>query len=137
MLIWYANIPEETIWYQTRLFTDWSAISIFLLVCHTIIPFLFLLSRWTKRVLWRLVFFSVWMMVMHYVDMYYLIMPEYIAEGAAHTELPSFVDVTMDLLALFGVGGLFVAAVARAASKVNLIAIKDPRLGEGLAFKNY
>ncbi|MCG8416598.1 MAG: quinol:cytochrome C oxidoreductase [Proteobacteria bacterium] len=138
MLIWYANLPEETVWYQPRLFTNWSGVSILLLVAHTIIPFVFLLSRWTKRVLSRLAFFSIWMMVMHYVDIYWIVMPEYIAPNQTQTVFSYAVgDLAMDLFAFIGVGCLFVAFAARTAAKVNLIPIKDPMLGDSLKFENY
>lgn len=129
MLIWYANIPEETFWFQPRMFTSWKLVSIALLFLHCVVPFIFLLSRWTKRVLVRLMVFAVWMLVMHYVDMFWLIMPEL---------TPQKLSVhIIDFTALIGVGGFFVAAIARAASKVNLIPVKDPALGDSLSFENF
>lgn len=129
MLIWYANLPEETIWYQARWYTSWRSVSLVLLFGHCLFPFLFLLSRWTKR--WRkpLTFFAVWMMAMHYVDLFWLVMPELTPNGVSFH--------VMDITALLGVGGLFVAWCARVASKVNLIPVKDPSLAHSLSFENY
>lgn len=129
MLIWYANIPEETVWFQSRMFTDWKYVSYVLLFGHCVFPFLCMLSRWTKRWLKLLAFFSVWMLIMHFVDLFWLVMPAYSPTGISF-------DI-MDITAWLGVGGLFVAAAARAASKVNLIPVKDPALGDSLRFENF
>src|SRR5690606_32173718 len=48
MLIWYAAIPEETIWYHHRIQGAWLPISYLLIVCHFVIPFFGLLSRHIK-----------------------------------------------------------------------------------------
>jgi hypothetical protein len=129
MLIWYANLPEETVWYHVRWYTSWRDVSYVLLFGHFMFPFVFLLSRWTKR--WRkpLAFFAVWMMVMHFVDLFWLVMPSLTPDGVSFH--------AMDLTAWLGVGGVFVAWFARTASKVNLIPVKDPNLANSLAFENY
>jgi len=129
MLIWYANLPEETIWYQPRMFTSWSYLSIWLLVAHCIFPFLCMLSRWTKRILKLLAFFSLWMMFMHYWDIFYIVMPEFDNTG--------FTFDYSDITALIGVGGIFVAAAAHTAGKVKLIPVRDPNLGASLTFENF
>ena len=48
-LIWYANLPEETIWYKARLVGSWRMVSILLMVGHFGIPFLYLMGRTVKR----------------------------------------------------------------------------------------
>ena len=129
MLIWYADLPEETNWLQHRMFTSWKWLSLLLLFGHFCLPFLFLLSRETKRRLPLLAGFSVWMLVMHYCDLFWLVMPEADKAGLS----VALVDITT----LFGVGALFVAAAARAAGRVNLLPTRDPHLGESLDFENY
>jgi hypothetical protein len=129
MLIWYANIPEETVWYQSRWYTSWRGLTLVLLFGHCMFPFMSMLSRWTKR--WRkpLAFFASWMLVMHYADLFWLVMPELTPAG--------FSFHIMDLTALLGLGGVFVAWCARTAAKVNLIPVKDPKLAYSLAHENY
>lgn len=134
MLIWYANIPEETVWYQPRMFTSWSTISLILLFGHCVFPFICLLSRWTKRFTKLLAFFAIWLLVMHYVDLFWLVMPE--MTPAAGTE-PGFSFHPLDLTTLLGVGGLFIWGNARSAGKVNLIPIKDPQLGASLHHETF
>jgi len=129
MLIWYADLPEETIWYRHRMFTSWKWLSLVLVFGHFCFPFVGLLTRWTKRRLNLLAGFAIWMLVMHYFDLYWQIMPEYDKSG--------FVFGLTDITAFIGVGGLFLAAAARVASGVGLVAAGDPRLGESLTFENY
>jgi hypothetical protein len=66
MLIWYANIPEETTWYMARQMGGWGWVSVLLILGHFLGPFLLLISRHPKR---RPVFLSVgaaWMLLMHW-----------------------------------------------------------------------
>lgn len=129
MLIWYANLPEETFFFQPRMFTSWNAVSLTLLFGHCMFPFLFLLSRWTKRILPLHVFFCLWLLVMHFVDLFWIVMPAFTPDG--------FTFGVTDITAMLGVGGIFVATAAHVSRKVNLIPIKDPGLSESLTFENY
>ena len=104
-------------------------VSLLLLFGHFCLPFLFLLSRETKRRLPVLAGFAVWMLVMHYFDLFWLVMPEHDKAGLSLA--------LVDLSTLLGVGALFVAAAARAASRVNLLPTRDPHLRDALEFENY
>lgn len=149
MLIWYANLPEETIFYKYRMFSEWRWVSIAVLVGHFAFPFVFLLSRWTKRILPSLTFFAVWQLVFHWVDLYWNVMPNYrwgtgesgghevltgplMGDPALHTVGFAAVDVTMWLAMI----GVFLFAVGRNMSG-NLIPVKDPQLPKSLSFENY
>jgi hypothetical protein len=129
MLIWYANIPEETQWYLARQTGQWTTLSWFMLIGHFIVPFLALISRIPKRRKEPLVIAAVWILLIHWVDMYYLIMP-HASEGV----VPFHVQ---DLTCFLGIGGLFVAAFATRFRSRSLLAQGDPRLSESLAFENY
>ena len=76
MLIWYANIPEETAWFKQRFANDWKLVSAALLFGQFVIPFFGLMSRQVKRNPKLLAFWAVWVLVINYVDMYWLIMPQ-------------------------------------------------------------
>lgn len=149
MLIWYANLPEETIFYKYRMFSEWQWVTIAVAVGHFAFPFVFLLSRWTKRILPSLSFFAVWQLVFHWVDLYWNVMPNYhwektqvdgqtvfsgpmMGDPIMHSVGFSPVDVTMWL----ALAGVFLFAVGRAMTG-NLIAIKDPHLPSSLSFENY
>lgn len=128
MLIWYANIPEETTWYLARQTPAWLGLSIALLVGHLFIPFLGMISREVKRRKVLLGFWCVWLLAFHWLDMYYLVMPSFAADR--------FPLGLIDACLLVGLGGLYVAGVLRVARGVALVPAKDPRLNEALAFEN-
>jgi len=132
MLIWYANIPEETGWYKERFVGGWSSgwglLSAVLLFGHFVIPFFGLLSRHIKRKKPTLAFWAIWQLVMIYLDMYWLVMPNTKAES------PPFAPI--DLCCAVGVLGVFVAGIAFRAKSLNLMPTNDPRLEKSLAFTN-
>jgi hypothetical protein len=127
MLIWYANIPEETIWYKERFAGGWGTWSWILLFGHFVFPFFGLLSRHVKRNRTGLAFFAVWMVVMVYMDMYWLVMPS--IDHEPHLQL-------VDFLCVIGLLSALVAGAAQRAGKLNLLPTKDPRLPRSLAFEN-
>lgn len=128
MLIWYANIPEETLWYAHRLHHGWEYLSFLLAAGHFVLPFFLLISRDAKRNHAVLMTGTVWLLVMHYVDLYWLVMPSYQTEA--------FRPHWLDLLSLLGLGGVFVAGLFRLMAKPLLIPRRDPRLAESLSFEN-
>jgi hypothetical protein len=129
MLTWYANIPEETIWFAQRQTGGWTAFSWFLLLGRFFAPFVLLISRVPKRRPGVLALAATWTLFMGWIDMYYLVMPH-----ASPGRVPwSLLDVT----AFLGVGGLFVAVLALRLGDKSLIPRRDPRLAESLAFENF
>ncbi len=124
MLIWYANVPEETEFYIMRSLNGWMGISFSLLIFRFIVPFLVLLPRGAKRNDSILVSVSVLVLVMQYVDLYYLVYPNFF-EGA-----PQF--GFWEIGTFLGFAGLFIMAVTQFMSKNNLVAIGDPRLHEAI-----
>jgi len=128
MLIWYANIPEETVWYLRRQNGEWAVVGLALLFGHFVVPFLVLMSRWQKRRPGVLAACCVWVLLMHLLDMYWLVIPQTSPTSAR----PSLVDITCFL----GVGGLYVAGLALSLRRQALVPLRDPRLRESLAFEN-
>lgn len=134
MLIWYANIPEGTIWYQHRQHGQWVYYAFFLLFGHFAVPFVGLISRNFKRATNLLAFWACWALFMHWVDMYYLVMPSIFEHGDYDQ---NYIPISlMDPLCLIGVGGFFVGAMAMSIRGSFLVPMKDPRLNESLAFEN-
>lgn len=76
MLIWYANIPEETPWYMTRQTGGWLWVVLLLLFGHFVGPFLLIISRYPKRIAAVLTAAAMWMLFMHFMDIYWLVMPK-------------------------------------------------------------
>jgi hypothetical protein len=129
MLIWYANLPEETTWYHARQTGPWAVVSLALLFGQLILPFFGLLSRTVKRRPRLLAFWAVWTLAFHWLDMYWLVMP-----GLSPDRVPfGVIDVSL----LAGLGGLYLAGLIALAGQHSLIPLGDPRLPESLAFENY
>lgn len=128
MLIWYANIPEETLWYYHRWEGTWAYATILLGVGHFVVPFFALMSHNVKRHKTAIFFGALWMLAMHYLDLYWMVMPGVHHHGA-HFGI-------LDILSLLGVGGAFLAVVGFAMQKNALVAIKDPRLSESIRYEN-
>ncbi len=127
-LIWYANMPEETIWFQVRQDGQWLTVTLILLFGHFFLPFLGLMSRHIKRNRSLLLVWAVWMLVMHWMDMYWLVMP---------TFSPGVVTFGLaDVLTFLGVGGWFMAGCLHFCCRHPLIPIGDPRLPEAIGFEN-
>ena len=127
-LMWYGNMPEETIWYKTRMEGSWMTVSVLLLVGHFVAPFLYLMGRSVKRNGATLAVGGMWLLAMHFVDLYWQVMPTLHPEGFR----PALLDVT----AVMAVGGSFVAAVSWLMRRQALVPLRDPRLSESLAFEN-
>jgi len=81
LLIWYANLPEETIWYRHRMAGGWFWIAIAMPFIRFIIPFFTLLCRPAKRSLGVIALIAVWSIVVEYVDLYWVVMPAYYRDG--------------------------------------------------------
>lgn len=124
MLIWYANIPEETEFYLLRAEGGWLAISFSLLFFKFIIPFLALLPRGVKRDTKALVPICCLILVMQYVDIYWLVYPNFF-----HGQV-MFGFYEIALLCLFM--GLFILSIIKFFQKNSVVAIKDPRLHESI-----
>ncbi len=129
MLIWYANVPEETSWYLRRQTEGWTIYGVILIFGHFLIPFFGLMSRWVKRNDKALAFWAGWMLVMHWIDLYWLIMPEL---GIGATSGLAFISIC----GAVGFSALFVTILAHVAKKPSLVALRDPRFQESLAFHN-
>ncbi len=124
MLIWYANLPEETFWYIKRAHGGWMVIAYLLILLKFVVPFFALLPRGAKRNSAHLVRVSLLVLFTQYLDLYWLIYPKF-------SESP--VWPVYDIGIFLGGAGLFVWAVTRFLEKHPLVAIKDPRIHEALS----
>ena len=132
MLIWYANMPEETHWFQYRISPAWIEWSWLMMFGHFMLPFIALMSRHVKRNKHALTFWAAYMLLMHWVDIYWIVMPSLEASATAeHNPVGP-----MDFALLIGMAGLLVWAVARKLDKQSLVPVGDPLLDRCLHFKN-
>ncbi len=123
-LIWYANIPEETVWFSHRWVGSWKIVSVFLVIGQFIIPFFILMIRAMKRSLLMLTVMALWMLIMHYVDMYWLVMPTLHHEGV-HLNW-------MDATTFIGVGGIFIWLFFTQLARHSLVPFNDPNLEKSI-----
>jgi hypothetical protein len=128
LLIWYADLPEETQWYLVRQSGPWRWVSLILLFGHLLIPFFGLLCREAKRRKAILAFWAVWLLVAHWIDLYWLVMPSLGPKGVP----PGVID----LGCLVAIGGVWMAGLLWTAGRRSLVPLGDPRLAESLAFEN-
>ena len=127
MLIWYGDIPEETLWYLARQSHGWAAVSLVLLFGHFLLPFCGLMPRRAKRNKRVLAAWAAWLLVMHWLDLYWLAAPQASRGPAFHL---------LDILCLVGLACLYAAILLRVAADRGLVPQRDPYLAEALAFRN-
>jgi hypothetical protein len=127
-LIWYANIPEETLYYIERGQGSWQTLGMVLAVGHFAFPFFFLMPRAVKRNSSLMIFIAVWQLAMHFLDLHWCVMPVLHHEGMRFG--------MTDIAAFAAVGGIFLAALGWVSSRRALVPLKDPRLPESLSFEN-
>lgn len=127
-LQWYANIPEETIWYLDRWVGSWKAVSMIILFGHFVLPFTVLIFRGVKRSPKLLFILGFYFLAMHWVDHYWMAFPTLYADGAHFSWI--------DIATVAGIGGVFVWAFWSKLVKNPIIPVADPKLGESLNFKN-
>lgn len=143
MLIWYANIPEETVFIVARHHGVWGGLSLIMLFGHFVLPFLYLITRWTKRNRGQLMFAALWLLFMHWLDIIWLVLPQaHIPHGATSVEQVEISelllsDVCFIVLLAVGIGGIWLASLLDSMGRSALIPTRDPRLATSLAFENY
>ncbi len=127
MLIWYANIPEETVWMLQRWYGSWKIVSIGLVFIHFIVPYAALLSQPSKSNPKRLLLASIWILFAHLFDLYWLIMPTFNRGGAVF----SWIELAFPTMTV----GLVVLLIYYKSKRNNIIPIGDPKLKRGLDFR--
>lgn len=128
MLIWYANIPEETIWFRNRFEGTWSWVSGAILFGHFIIPFFVLLPRAAKRSPKMLRVMAIWLLFFQFLDWYWQVMPTFHKQGVALHWL--------DLAAPVAIGSAFALVFWNRMKAHALLPVGDPRLEQALHFQN-
>jgi hypothetical protein len=158
MLIWYANLPEETAWYAHRQHGGWGAVGTILVFGHFFIPFAFLMSRHIKRNTLTLCIGAAFLLVIHWIDMQFLILPNF-AHGAAAAHASATQAVgehapahasfmgslgewlhqmhAADALCFFGILSLVTGVAVFNIRRTSLLPLRDPRLPESVAFQNF
>jgi hypothetical protein len=120
LIIWSGNLPEEITFFHARLEGGWGAVSLFLALFHFFVPFAFLLSRNFKRDLGKLAWIAGLLLVMRWVDLFWLVAPSF-PPGQLSLH---WLDVTTPVALM----GFWLAAFARELGKRSLLPVNDPNL---------
>jgi phosphoglycerol transferase MdoB-like AlkP superfamily enzyme len=123
-----GNLPEETTWYLARWEGSWRTVSLVLLFGHFAIPFVGLIFQNVKRRPTLMAVAAIWLLVMHWVDLYWLVYPTFSPSGA--------VLGWIELMPMVGLGGLFGFVFWRSLSAEPLVPVGDPWLGDSIRFEN-
>ncbi len=116
LIMWAGNLPEEITYYYRRFNGGWGYVGLFLVVFQFAVPFCLLLSRPLKRDIRRLAFLAAWIMVMRWVDLYFMIEPNY---------SETFRLTWLDLVVAVAMGGLWLAFFCRNLASRPLLAAYD------------
>ncbi len=138
LLIWYANIPEEVAYYAPRITGTYKMAFYFNLIMNFIVPFFIFMSRRTKRNRNVGYFVGACILIGHWNDMYYMVMPGAMNLASAITEhnpmgiteVPSQGWGLMEIGSLSVFAGLFLFVVQNALTKANLYPTKHPYIME-------
>jgi hypothetical protein len=126
MLIWYANIPEETVYFYYR-HKNYETILYASLIMNFVVPFITLMARQSKRMFNILVPVAVVIFIGHWLDLYLMIMPGSVGPEDSGIGLLE-IGLTIGYIGLFG----FVTLLAL--SKAPLASVKHPFFKESLHY---
>ena len=124
LLIWYANLPEETIFYLNRATGAWMIVTWSLLIFKFAVPFLMLLPKAAKRSPSYLCLVSVLILVMQYVDIHWMVYP--------NLDNVRYLLGWQEVGVFLGFLGLFIISVMSFLAKHNLVPVRDPRIEESI-----
>jgi len=123
LIIWAGNQPEEISFYRSRLYGGWGVVAVIVLIFHFFVPFFLLLSRDLKRNPRLLPRVAIWLIVMRFVDLFWVTRPEFTSSA-----LPS----VWDFAAALALIGLWVGVFAWQLKQRPLLPLGDPKLEEAI-----
>ena len=124
MLIWYANIPEETIYFQPRAHGIYKGIFWMMFIINFIAPLLILMRRSAKRNYGTITFMALVIIFGHWLDFYQMVFP-----AVSPDKVP---NIIYDLGVALGFVGLIMYSTGRALTKAPLLARNHPFVKESL-----
>jgi hypothetical protein len=128
LFIWYANIPEETIFFIERNVGSWAVICVLSTVFKVVIPFIGLLLQAAKRNPLWLGLMAGSVLLGHALELYWLVLPQLHADGWT----PHWLDVVCWL----GMFLVLCSFLLQKATKAAIYPVKDPRLLESVECYN-
>ena len=123
LIIWAGNLPGEISFYMTRISFGWGKVGLFLVLFHFAVPFAILLSRPFKRDIRKLVWLAIWLMLMRWVDLFWIIEPNF-SKNLSIT--------AADIVVPIAIGGIWLWFFFRNLASMPLLPAYDPSAGEVL-----
>jgi hypothetical protein len=130
MLIWYANIPEETVYYKPRAEGVYSGLYWLMFLINFLAPLLILMTRGAKRNYSTMAFMALLILFGHWLDFYQMVFPGPMKD---HDTGNTFVPMILyDFGVALGFVGLILFVTGRALAKAPLIARNHPFVKESV-----
>jgi len=119
LIIWAENLPDEIPWYVRRFSGGWGYIAWTISIFQFCLPFFLLLLRFVKKNPTRLRTLAVWIIIMRIVDVFWIVAPAWRQRGLE--------VYWTDIVALIGLGGIWLAYFIRNLKARPLLPSNDPR----------
>jgi hypothetical protein len=116
LIIWAGNLPSEITFYLKRLSGGWESVGLILVVFGFAAPFAMLLSRPFKRDIRKLVWLAVWLMLMRYLDLFWIVEPNF---------SKTFIVTAADVVVPVAIGGIWLWYFFRNLSLLPLLPAYD------------
>jgi hypothetical protein len=123
LIIWAGNLLAEITYYIRRLNGGWGSVGLFIVIFHFVVPFGILLSRSFKRNIRKLVWLATWLLLMRYLDLFWIIEPNF-----SKTLTFTLADVVVPI----AIGGFWLAYFFRNLGALPLLPVYDPSAVEVL-----
>jgi hypothetical protein len=118
LIVYSGNLPHEIDWYLRRITGGWKWLILVIAAFHFFVPFFLLLARFRKRRIPSIAAIAALVLVMRVVDTYWIITPAFYGQRVTLHWL--------DIFALVGIGGVWLAAFARQLAAMPLVPLHDP-----------
>jgi hypothetical protein len=135
IIIWSGNLTEEIKWYLDRIHGRWQIVAVSLMLLHFAFPFFIMLSRNLKRNIGRLVWIALLILVMRYVDLFWLVQPKFHAAG--EVEPLTNASILMTVTAAVAMGGLWLSLFFWNLGRRSLMPVNDPNFPKMLEMKQH
>jgi hypothetical protein len=123
LIIWAGNLPNEITYYLRRLNGGWGRVGLLIVIFHFTVPFAILLSRSFKRNIRKLVWLAVLLLIMRYIDLFWIIEPNFSS---------TFHLTIADIVVPIAIGGFWLAFFFRNLGALPLLPAYDEAAGEVL-----
>jgi len=127
MLIWYANMPEETTYFKARVEGTYSGMYWMMFIINFVAPILILMSRGSKRNYTTITFMAILLLFGHWLDFFQMVFPGPMTDANGQTHMPM---ILYDFGVGLGFAGLIMFVTGRALSKAPLLARNHPFIKE-------